>query len=56
LTGSRVKRKHRGRYAEIACQLADLIAGQPLSPAMIAEYETQLPDKNLLQTKLHEFY
>jgi hypothetical protein len=23
---------------------------------MIAEYETQLPDKKLLQAKLHEFY
>ncbi|HEY5213552.1 MAG TPA: PDDEXK nuclease domain-containing protein [Acidobacteriaceae bacterium] len=27
-----------------------------LSPALIAEYQTQLPDKNLLQRKLHEFY
>ncbi len=27
-----------------------------LSPALIAEYRTQLPDKNLLQAKLHEFY
>jgi hypothetical protein len=27
-----------------------------LSPAMIAEYQTQLPDKKLLQAKLHEFY
>ncbi len=27
-----------------------------LSPALIAEYQTQLPDKQLLQTKLHEFY
>lgn len=27
-----------------------------LSPAMIAEYETQLPDKKLLRAKLHEFY
>ena len=23
---------------------------------MIAEYQTQLPDKKLLQAKLHEFY
>jgi len=23
---------------------------------MIAEYQTQLPDKKLLQSKLHEFY
>jgi predicted nuclease of restriction endonuclease-like (RecB) superfamily len=27
-----------------------------LSPAMIAEYETMLPDKELLKAKLHEFY
>lgn len=27
-----------------------------LSPALIAEYQTQLPDKQLLQAKLHEFY
>lgn len=26
------------------------------SPALIAEYRTQLPDKKLLQAKLHEFY
>ena len=27
-----------------------------LSPALIAEYQTQLPDKGLLQAKLHDFY
>ncbi|MFZ4860508.1 MAG: DUF1016 domain-containing protein, partial [Desulfuromonadaceae bacterium] len=27
-----------------------------LSPALIAEYQTQLPAKALLQAKLHEFY
>ncbi|MCV4275463.1 PDDEXK nuclease domain-containing protein [Pseudomonas capsici] len=27
-----------------------------LSPALIAEYQTRLPDKQLLQAKLHEFY
>lgn len=26
------------------------------SPAVIAEYQTRLPDKQLLQAKLHEFY
>lgn len=25
-------------------------------PALIAEYQTRLPDKQLLQAKLHEFY
>lgn len=29
--------------------------GRSLSPTMISEYETQLPDKKLLQAKLHEF-
>ena len=27
-----------------------------VSPALIAEYQLRLPDKNLLQRKLHEFY
>jgi len=27
-----------------------------LSPALIAEYRTRLPDKKLPQAKLHEFY
>jgi hypothetical protein len=27
-----------------------------LSPALIAEYQAQLPDKKLLAAKLHEFY
>jgi hypothetical protein len=27
-----------------------------LSPGLIAEYQTLLPDKKLLQAKLHEFY
>jgi hypothetical protein len=27
-----------------------------LFPALIAEYQTQLPDMKLLQAKLHEFY
>ena len=25
-------------------------------PALIAEYQTQLPDKKMLRAKLHEFY
>jgi hypothetical protein len=27
-----------------------------LSPALIAEYQTRLPDRKLLERKLHEFY
>ena len=27
-----------------------------LSPALVAQYQTQLPDKLMLAAKLHEFY
>ncbi len=27
-----------------------------LSPALVAEYQTRLPNRQLLQAKLHEFY
>jgi hypothetical protein len=27
-----------------------------LSPTMVAEYRTQLPDKKLLQQKIHELF
>jgi hypothetical protein len=27
-----------------------------VSPALVSEYQTWLPDKALLQSKLHEFY
>ena len=27
-----------------------------MSPALVAEYQSRLPDKKLLQAKLHEFY
>jgi hypothetical protein len=27
-----------------------------MSPALVSEYQTRLPDKTLLQAKLHEFY
>ena len=30
--------------------------GSSFSPALVAQYETQLPDRKLLQAKLHEFY
>ena len=30
--------------------------GRSVSPALIAEYQLRLPDKKLLQRKLHEFY
>jgi len=37
-------------------EVVEYALSRALSPALIAEYRTQLPDKNLLQAKLHEFY
>ena len=37
-------------------EVVEYAFSRSLSPAMIAEYATQLPDKRLLQAKLHEFY
>jgi hypothetical protein len=36
--------------------LVEYALSRTLSPAMVAEYQTKLPDKNLLQAKLEEFY
>lgn len=37
-------------------EVVEYALNRSLSPALIAEYQTQLPDKTLLQAKLHEFY
>ena len=37
-------------------EVVEYALSRSLSPAMIAEYETKLPDKKMLQAKLHEFY
>jgi len=37
-------------------EVVEYSLSRSLSPAMIAQYQTQLPDKKLLQAKLHEFY
>ncbi len=37
-------------------EVVEYALNRNLSPALIAEYQTQLPDKALLQAKLHEFY
>ena len=37
-------------------EVVEYALSRTLSPALIAEYRTQLPDKKLLATKLHEFY
>jgi predicted nuclease of restriction endonuclease-like (RecB) superfamily len=37
-------------------EVVEYALSRSLSPAMVAQYETQLPDKKLLAAKLHEFY
>lgn len=37
-------------------EVVEYALSRSLSPALVAEYQTQLPDKRLLQEKLHEFY
>ena len=37
-------------------EVVEYALSRTLSPALIAEYQTQLPDKQLLAAKLHEFY
>jgi hypothetical protein len=37
-------------------EVVEYSLSRTLSPALIAEYQTQLPDKKLLREKLHEFY
>jgi len=37
-------------------EVVEYALSRSASPALIAEYQTQLPDKTLLQAKLHEFY
>lgn len=37
-------------------EVVEYALNRSLSPALIAEYQTQLPDEKLLQAKLHEFY
>lgn len=37
-------------------EVVEYALNRSLSPALIAEYKTHLPDKAMLQAKLHEFY
>ena len=37
-------------------EVVEYALSRTLSPSLIAEYQTQLPDKKLLQAKLHKFY
>jgi predicted nuclease of restriction endonuclease-like (RecB) superfamily len=37
-------------------EVVEYALSRSASPALVAEYQTRLPDKQLLQAKLHEFY
>lgn len=37
-------------------EVVEYTLSRAISPALVAEYQTRLPDKKLLQAKLHEFY
>ena len=37
-------------------EVVEYALSRALSPALVAEYQTRLPDRKLLQAKLHEFY
>jgi len=37
-------------------EVVEYALSRTMSPALVAEYQTRLPDKTLLQAKLHEFY
>jgi len=37
-------------------EVVEYALSRSLSPSMVSEYQTQMPDKKLLQAKLHEFY
>lgn len=37
-------------------EVVEYALSRALSPALVAEYQTRMPDKKLLQAKLHEFY
>ena len=56
-----VKKAHEQPEVALLCaskdeEVVEYALSRTLSPTLIAEYQTQLPDKALLQAKLHEFY
>ena len=57
-----VKKPHEGpSIGVLLCatkdnEVVEYALARSVSPALIAEYQTALPDKQLLQRKLHEFY
>ena len=59
---STVKKSHeRPSLGVLLCaskndEVVEYALSRSISPALVAEYQTQLPDKKLLQAKLQEFY
>jgi predicted nuclease of restriction endonuclease-like (RecB) superfamily len=57
-----VKKPHEGpSIGVLLCatkdhEVVEYALSRAVSPALVAEYQTRLPDKRLLQAKLHEFY
>jgi predicted nuclease of restriction endonuclease-like (RecB) superfamily len=57
-----VKKEHeRPSIGVLLCatkdnEVVEYALSRAMSPALVAEYQTRLPDKELLQAKLHEFY
>ncbi|MEX2121590.1 MAG: PDDEXK nuclease domain-containing protein [Pirellulales bacterium] len=57
-----VKKPHEGlSVGVLLCatkdhEVVEYALSRAMSPAIVAEYQTRLPDKKLLQAKLHEFY
>jgi hypothetical protein len=37
-------------------EVVEYALSRSVSPAIVAEYQTQLPDRQMLRQKLHEFY
>lgn len=37
-------------------EVVEYALSRAMSPSLVAQYQTQLPDKKLLQSKLHEFF
>ena len=37
-------------------EVVEYALSRAMSPALVSEYQTRLPDKKLLQAKRHEFY
>ncbi|MBI3462537.1 MAG: DUF1016 domain-containing protein [Planctomycetes bacterium] len=57
-----VKKPHEGpSIGVLLCatkdhEVVEYALSRAMSPSLVAEYQTRLPDKKLLQAKLHEFY